>query len=293
MSSNDKLKITCIGKLEGHNGRVTSLAVSTDANGNPLLISGGQDRKLIVWDLDLEREANENAVLEAADQANVIVGRPKKSLQGHKHFISKVEFHEKGQHVISSSWDRTMRLWDLKTYKSVLFQGHSKDVLTATFLDTRTVVSGSMDNTLQVWNTQGEAKYTCTEFEGWVSCICPVPQSNKDKLLAVGSWDGNVRLFDKEYNLQQTYANNYPVVRVCTDADADFLLVGERKGDINFFALKDDDNTVKKTLSTNATYLNDFVYDSKHLNVITCATSEGLVIKNIEKESESFYVDEI
>ena len=52
-----------------------------------------------------------------------------------------------------------------------------------------------------------------------------------------------VNLFGKEYNLQQL-RSNYTVFRFETDAD--FLLVGERKGDINIFALKDDGNTVKK-----------------------------------------------
>ena len=86
------------------------------------MTSEGQGRKLIVWDLDLEREANENAVLEAVELANIIIDGHKRSLQGHKHFISKIEFFEKDQHLISYSLDRQCVFGALKRIRTCSFK---------------------------------------------------------------------------------------------------------------------------------------------------------------------------
>ena len=49
-----KLEIVYLGSLYGHNGIVTSIVVGTDSSGKPLVVSGGRDKRLIVWKLHLE-----------------------------------------------------------------------------------------------------------------------------------------------------------------------------------------------------------------------------------------------
>jgi WD40 repeat protein len=89
--------------------------------------------------------------------------------------------------VISSSWDRTLRLWDLSNFKTKqLFSGHTKDVLTATFAnDNRMIISGGMDKTMRIWNIKGENRHTSTEFSGWVSSLTLLKQG-KENFVAVG-----------------------------------------------------------------------------------------------------------
>jgi len=49
--------------------------------------------------------------------------------------------------LISASWDKTMRLWDLKTCKTQrLFIGHEKEVFTCSFSpDNRQIISAGAD----------------------------------------------------------------------------------------------------------------------------------------------------
>lgn len=110
-----------------------------------------------------------------------------KSLKGHSHFVSSVSISKDNNYVISSSWDRTLRLWDLNTFKTKqLFSGHTKDVLSATFAnDNRMIISGGMDNTMRIWNIKGENRHVSTEFSGWVSCLTLLKQG-KENFLAVG-----------------------------------------------------------------------------------------------------------
>lgn len=82
-------------------------------------------------------------------------------LHGHNHFVSDVVISSDGQFALSSSWDHTLRLWDLNTGATARrFVGHSSDVLSVSFsADNRQIVSGSRDRTIKVWNTLGECKY--------------------------------------------------------------------------------------------------------------------------------------
>jgi guanine nucleotide-binding protein subunit beta-2-like 1 protein len=88
-------------------------------------------------------------------------GFPKRILHGHNHFVSDVVISSDGQFALSSSWDHTLRLWELSTGTTTRrFVGHTSDVLSVSFsADNRQIVSGSRDKTIKVWNTLGECKY--------------------------------------------------------------------------------------------------------------------------------------
>lgn len=46
-------------------------------------------------------------------------GTPLKSFTGHNHFVSDISLSNDGFFCMSSSWDKTLRLWDLRTGKTV------------------------------------------------------------------------------------------------------------------------------------------------------------------------------
>ena len=75
------------------------------------------------------------------------MGKPLKSFHGHNHFVSCLALNSDSTKLVSSSWDKTIRLWDIPSAKSdVIFKGHTKDVLSVAFShDERLIFSGSMD----------------------------------------------------------------------------------------------------------------------------------------------------
>jgi guanine nucleotide-binding protein subunit beta-2-like 1 protein len=55
-------------------------------------------------------------------------------MTGHNHFVSDLCLSADGSFAISSSWDKTLRLWNLKTGQTVRqFIGHKKEIYTVCF----------------------------------------------------------------------------------------------------------------------------------------------------------------
>jgi guanine nucleotide-binding protein subunit beta-2-like 1 protein len=172
-----------------------------------------------------------------------------------------------------------------------LFTGHTKDVLTVAFShDNRMIFSGAMDKTLRFWNTKGENKFTSNQFNGWVSSISNV-NKGKDSLLAVGSWDSKVRIFDSDFSLNRGIENNdYAVIGMNTDDEGEYLFVGQKNGSVKIWNLASDNNesdTLKQTLDVNAD-LNAISFESTYFTLISLGTSKGLSIREIKGNNAIF-----
>lgn len=102
-----------------------------------------------------------------------------------------------GNYALSSSWDKTLRLWELATGATTRrFVGHTNDVLSVSFsADNRQIVSGSRDRTIKLWNTLGDCKYTITEkgHTEWVSCVRFSPNPQNPVIVSAG-WDKMVKV---------------------------------------------------------------------------------------------------
>jgi len=183
MASEVQMKLE--GKLEGHNGWVTQIA--TNPHYKNLLVSSSRDKKIIVWNL--------------GDSGSVITAKPMKSLHGHSHFVSDVVMSSDGQYALSSSWDKTLRLWDLNTGTTTRqFVSHEKDVLSVAFsADNRQIVSGSRDKTIKLWNTIAQCKHTIVKEDGchsdWVSAVRFSP-SNQNPIIVSAGWDKVVKVWN-------------------------------------------------------------------------------------------------
>jgi len=124
---------------------------------------------------------------------------PRRSLVGHSHFVSDVVISSDGQFALSSSWDRTLRLWDLNSGQTTRrFVGHTGDVLSVAFsADNRQIVSASRDRTIKLWNTLAECKYTIVDdgHTEWVSAVrfSPAPQN---PVIVSAGWDKKVKVWN-------------------------------------------------------------------------------------------------
>ena len=138
--SNDSLiliwsltNFTCVQKLEGHTksvGCVLSISPS-------LLISGGIDKNLFIWQYNAESSSFINT--------NV--------LSGHTNSIFSLE-NAYNNKVLSGSCDRTIRLWNIIENKcDFVFKGHSGYIWKVLMLhDTKKFLSAGSDLTIRLWD---------------------------------------------------------------------------------------------------------------------------------------------
>jgi len=185
--SSKVVNIVYKGKLLGHTGWVTCINSTTVTVGNEkkeVLVSGSRDKTLIVWDLLRDP---------------LCFGKAKKSLKGHSHYVSDVVVSSDGSYALSSSWDKSLRLWKLSEGVSTRrFVGHKKDVLSvALSSDNRQIVSGSRDKSIKIWNILGQCKFTLTQqgHQHWVTCVKFSPHQ-KTPLLITASYDMIVKVWD-------------------------------------------------------------------------------------------------
>ena len=281
----DKFSLEKIGVLEGHGGAVTSLVCGEDENGAPLLISGSRDRLIIKWQLHFDEPKE---VITKLDEAEVeegqpteikkyIVGKPLKSLHGHNHFVSSLALNSDSTKLVSGSWDKTIRLWDIPTSKSEkIFKGHTKDVLCIAFShDERLIFSGGMDNTLKYWNTKGELRFDNNQFRGWVSCILNI-QKGKSNYIAVGSWDGSVKILNSEYNIQREIpGGDYAVTSLSADDQGEYLFIAYKNGTVKVMNIEEQasENEVKQTIETGID-INAILFESKFFQIYALGTSK-------------------
>ena len=107
-----------------------------------------------------------------------------------------------GAYALSSSWDKSLRLWELSSGNTTrTFVGHTNDVLSVSFsADNRQIVSGSRDRSIKLWNTLGDCKYTITDkgHTEWVSCVRFSPNPQNPVIVSAG-WDKLVKVCDYEF----------------------------------------------------------------------------------------------
>ncbi|KIO00838.1 hypothetical protein M404DRAFT_1003535 [Pisolithus tinctorius Marx 270] len=125
-------------------------------------------------------------------------------LQGHTDGVLSVAFSPDGKRIVSGSWDKTVRVWDVEGGVQIgsPLEGHTSEVNSVAFSpDGKRIVSGSMDNTVRVWDVEGGVQIG-SPLEGHTDLVRSVAFSPDGKRIVSGSMDNTVRVWDVEGGVQ-------------------------------------------------------------------------------------------
>lgn len=122
-------KLKEVGRLVGHSDRVYALAFSPDGR---RLVTGSMDMTLKVWELETMRETA--------------------TMSGHAGYVYSVAVSADNRCAVSGGMDKAIKFWDLATRKEIRsIAGHDGSI-SCMGITREHLVTGSYDSTLRLWD---------------------------------------------------------------------------------------------------------------------------------------------
>ena len=118
-------------------------------------------------------------------------------LQGHTNSVLSVAFSPDGRHIVSGSWDNTMQLWDAHIGGQVGNPLQGHTDSVESFVFPPDVVSGSRDNTMQLWDVQTGSQVGIP-CQGHTDAVLSVAFSPDGRHIVSGSKDNTIRFWDAQ-----------------------------------------------------------------------------------------------
>ncbi|GLB41505.1 putative WD40 repeat-like protein [Lyophyllum shimeji] len=180
---------------------------------NALVISGGCDKVVRVWDVKSGHciytlpghtstircmrtvHGRPLAVTGSRDGTvrtwDVQRGRAMRVLAGHTNSVRCLDVN--GSRAASGSYDTTCRIWDLDTGECLhVLRGHYHQVYTVAF-DGVLVATGGLDTTVRLWNA--DTGLCVALLQGHTSLVSQLQISRRHQLLVTGGSDGRIITF--------------------------------------------------------------------------------------------------
>lgn len=111
------------------------------------------DIKALTFDGNLAVIGGESAIDHDIYVVDLATRRIRHTLRGHTADIKAAAFSSDGKYLLTGSADKTARLWDVETGKSIFtMRGHSSPITHVAFRDNKYALTASEDYTVRTWN---------------------------------------------------------------------------------------------------------------------------------------------
>ncbi|KAJ0408528.1 hypothetical protein P43SY_006458 [Pythium insidiosum] len=157
-----------------HGYDVQDVAISQD---NAQFASCGRDKAVFLWD--------------------VPTGKVTRKFEGHEHSINCVRFNADSSVLLSGSYDKTVRAWDVRarnSFRPIQVLDEFKDSVTSLVVTGHEIIAGCVDGTVRTFDLRAGAVYR-DHIEEPVVSIARSPDGSQ---LLASALDGSLRLIDRK-----------------------------------------------------------------------------------------------
>ncbi len=175
----------CVAVWEAHAGWVRYVAFNPDGRS---VATASYDRSIKIWDI--------RKIPDFSEKSGICLPTCLHTLIGHQQPVSSIAFSPDGQQFVSSSFDKTIKLWDVNNGECVkTLLGHNSRIWMVAFHpNSQQLASGSDDNNTKIWDLkQGRCINTIV---GHTNAILSLDLSSDANYLASGNEDNTIRIWD-------------------------------------------------------------------------------------------------
>ena len=213
----DTREMVELKQLVGHNAAVNTAAFSPDGQ---WLATAGDDNQILLWAIDDLKTPNTTPEPIA--------------LNGHTAKVIHLKFDDTSSRLASSSWDRSVGVWDLATKSNIQFlRGHEGPVNAAQFVPNQErLYSAGTDGHIRLWNLEtGEYIRSVVKNGFGVNVMEISPELN---LLAFGGSNGVMKTIslDNTGPRSELWVGGPPVLAISIDSASQKMAFGTAEGRI-------------------------------------------------------------
>jgi WD40 repeat protein/predicted KAP-like P-loop ATPase len=267
---------------QGHKSPVWSVAFNHDGS---MLVSGGSDRKVRLWDV-------------TSETAITAIDRPS---WFHGNYVKSVAFNHDGSMVVSGGDDTRVKLWNVTTGQAIDRPSwfHEDFVKSVAFSpDGGKVVSGGRDNKVRLWDVEtGEA--IGQPFLGHENYIRSVAFSPDGSMIISSSWERKVRLWDVKTGkaIGQPFLGDADDVRsVAFSPDGSMIVSGSNDNTVRLWDISDPQRKRQIIIGKHKSPVYSVAFDPLEDYIISAST-DGIKVwrwqgLNIHRVSQAFSNDQ-
>jgi len=160
-------------------------------------------------------------------------GKSKRGLAGHEGAVAAISFTGKSSSIISCSWDRTTRLWNMTSKDEPIVLKHASQVKAlTTSIPSGKGASGARDGEVKVFAL---SSLKCTKnLQAHRSDISGILFIEDEKKMVTSSYDGECKVWDlSSYETVETLAKKGLRIRsMASTPDGSFVFLGRHGGTI-------------------------------------------------------------
>lgn len=181
-------------------------------------------------------------------------GQLRQTLAGHEDGANRTAFSPDGRLLATTSYDRTIRLWqrdeagNVATQPTKILRGHGDTVWGVAFSpEGKRLASTSWDGTVKLWSRDGRLLQTLSGHRAQVQGVAFHPDGT---LLATGSWDGQVKVWSRDGRLLQTLQSDDDAVwDLAFSPDGKFLATAGTGRSVKLWQQEGESYRLRQTLT--------------------------------------------